>query len=66
MTLARLIKDIEKAAKAEGRAEGRAEVQAKMLKEMLKSMSIPDASRCTGISVEEIKSITQTHPPQAL
>lgn len=55
MTFARLIQDTEKAAKAEGRAEG----QAEMLKEMLKSMSILDASRYTGISVDDIKKLIE-------
>lgn len=43
----------------EGRLEGREEGQAAVLRELLKQFSILDASKMTGISLEEIKRLTQ-------
>lgn len=43
----------------EGRLEGREEGQAVVLRELLKQFSILDASKMTGISLEEIKRLTQ-------
>lgn len=41
------------------REEGREEGQAAVLRELLKQFSILDASKMTGISLEEIKRLTQ-------
>ena len=45
--------------RVEGRLEGREEGQAVVLRELLKQFSILDASKMTGISLEEIKRLTQ-------